>query len=180
MSRHAGREQETQAPDEELRPSRTEERRLRKDAEDALAKLSTELCALSDRRLTGLGLPETVERAVLEARRIPSPTARNRALRRVRQELRSCDSSVIVAQLRSDGAPRREPAARKSEAVEAWRTRLVQEGDGGIDALVADYPDAERKALRVLVRNLKQATPTTESRARLALDRRLETLLKRK
>ena len=76
---------------EEPGPSRTDRRRERKRNEAELVGLARDLVLAPERWLQRLALSESVLDAVLETRRIQSPPARNRALRRVRQVLRNDD-----------------------------------------------------------------------------------------
>jgi ribosome-associated protein len=87
-----------EADDRDLR-SRTDARLERKHSEAALADLARAMVAVNDRQLALLELPEALLDAVLEARAIRSPRARDRALRVVRRELRAGDSAAIQARL---------------------------------------------------------------------------------
>src|SRR5690554_5638579 len=40
--------------------------------------------------------------------------------------------------------------------LEAWRDRLLDEGDSAVEAFIADYPDVDRQALRQLIRNAQR------------------------
>ena len=170
-------EQEFDVQEADLRPSRTSERRDRKESESALAKLSIELCSLAERRIIKLELPDATLEVILAARRVPVGTARNRALRLVRQHLRDVDWRDLAQKLDADGAPRRRPTPAKPDAVAQWRTLLVDDGERALAALIAERPQLDRREIRVLVRNLKKATPKTEARARQALDAALKSLV---
>jgi ribosomal 50S subunit-associated protein YjgA (DUF615 family) len=92
--------------DRDLR-SRSDARRERKRREAAWVELGEALVNLSPRRLAQLALPEELHDAVLEARAVRSPSARMRALRLVRRELRACDEAVtalLTEQLRPGNA----------------------------------------------------------------------------
>jgi ribosomal 50S subunit-associated protein YjgA (DUF615 family) len=67
------------------------------------------MVAINDRQLAALELPEALLDAVLEARAIRSPRARDRALRVVRRELRAGDSEAIQARLAAVDPGRRRP-----------------------------------------------------------------------
>ena len=51
-------------------------------------------------------------------------------------------------------AARRETAAL--HRVEAWRERLIADGDAALAELLAEYPHADRQHLRQLVRNASE------------------------
>ncbi len=79
--------------------SRSDIRRERRAVEITLIDLARRLCALKTSQLARLELPETLLHAVEEAAAIRSPVARNRAEKRVRQELRDVDVSELSDQL---------------------------------------------------------------------------------
>lgn len=71
--------------------SRTDLRRQEKQEEASLIALAVRLVGMNATRLASLELSEGLLEAVEETRRIKSPGARQRALRRVRKELRGLD-----------------------------------------------------------------------------------------
>jgi len=97
-----------EADDRDLR-SRTDARLERKHTEAALADLAWAMVAVNDRQLAKLDLPEALLDAVLEARAVRSPRARDRALRVVRRELRAGDSAAIQARLAAVDPGRKRP-----------------------------------------------------------------------
>lgn len=151
---------------EELRPSRTALRRERKFGEAALASLARDLVAASARTLGKLGLDEAVLDPIREVQAIRSATARNRALRSLRQQLREQDSDALRLRLDRVASPSGGlgQAARQPTPAEQWATRLISEGDAALDLLVSEAPHADRKALRVLVRNAVKASEKQRKR----------------
>ena len=97
-----------EADDRDLR-SRTDARLERKHSEADLADLAQAVVSVSDRQLALLELPEALLDAVLEARAIRSPRARDRALRVVRRELRAGDSAAVRARLEVVDPGRKRP-----------------------------------------------------------------------
>ena len=60
---------------------------------------------------------------------------------------------------------------------ETWLARLLTEGDRGLDALVRDYPSADRQRLRTLARRAAQAPDDKRTqRARRELLRAIRVL----
>jgi ribosomal 50S subunit-associated protein YjgA (DUF615 family) len=92
-----------EADDRDLR-SRSDARRERKQSEAELVVLGRQLVEASDRQLDKLDLPEGLREVLAETRAIRSPSARKRALRLVRRELRDADASAIRAKLSAVGA----------------------------------------------------------------------------
>lgn len=172
-------------PDSEDLTSRSDVRRARKTREDALARLARELVGLGDRLLHRLGLPETVLEAVLEARLIASPRARERQLRVVRNMLRDAEWPTIRARLDElsvHGVVRTAAPAEQSapEALErVWVVRLLGEGANALDALLAEHPTADRKHLRQLVRNIERSAPERRKRAEAKLASTIRFMLER-
>ncbi|HEX4337112.1 MAG TPA: ribosome biogenesis factor YjgA [Polyangiaceae bacterium] len=169
------------APEEEedLR-SRSDARRERKQSEEALMNLAKALVELPARTLERLKLPEQVQDVVDRARLVPGGGPKNRALRLVRIALRDGDG-VGIAQALEDvhapprkGAPMPAPApARETPIVVEWRGKLVEGDDAVLGEYVATYPNADRRQLRQLVRNVKKATDATRADAVKALTKAL-------
>ena len=135
-----------------LSPSRSQQRR---EALDVLA-LATQLAELEPGRLAKLPLPEHLRPHIAETRRITSHIARKRQLAFLAKQMRREDDEVLDAirdALDAGGeAARRETAAL--HRVEAWRERLLADGDTALAELLGEYPDADRQRLRQLVRNV--------------------------
>jgi len=134
-----------------LAPSRSQQRRAALDVFDLGEKLS----ALSDAQLAKLPIPETLMPHILETRRITSHVAHKRQLQFLAKQMRREDDDALDAikdALEEKGeASRREVAAM--HRVEAWRDRLLADGDDALAAFLTEYPTADRQHLRQLVRN---------------------------
>ena len=130
-------------------PSRSE---LRRQALDVLA-LAKALCELSDAELDRVPLPEDLRELVVDSRRITANIARKRQMQFLAKHLRRSEDELpaIRAAIEQDRGERRRDAA-SLHRVEAWRDRLVHEGDEALNALVAAHPNADRQHLRPLAR----------------------------
>jgi ribosome-associated protein len=131
--------------------SRSEQRR---QALDVLA-LGERLAALSDAQLARLPVPDEVLPHLREARRITAHGARKRQLAFLAKQLRRQDDEALEA-IRDALEASGEPARRETAALhrtEAWRARLLDEGDEALSELLAAHPGADRQRLRQLVRN---------------------------
>jgi len=73
--------------------------------------------------------------------------ARNRHLRRVKKTLRADDMAAIAEAL-----DRGSPEEQRLQAMERWRSRILQGDDADIHAFVEAHPAADRQALRALAR----------------------------
>jgi ribosome-associated protein len=139
-------------------PSRSQQRQA---ALDVLA-LAHQLVALSPGQLDRLPIPEPLRLHIADAQRITSPIARKRQLAFLAKQMRR-ESDATLDAIRDtldagSEASRREAAAL--HRVEAWRERLLADGDAALAGLLTEYPAADRQRLRQLVRS------TNEERAR--------------
>jgi ribosome-associated protein len=143
----------------ELR-SRGDARREQKKSEEHLMQLGTALSELSDRLLARLDLPEDIVVVVVAARAVRELAPRNRALRLVRIALRGVDATHIQNKLRDLHEPPRKAATAPS-ALEAWRERLLAGGEAVLSEFLLAFPDADRRQLRQLARNVRTAAEST-------------------
>ncbi|MGB0622120.1 MAG: ribosome biogenesis factor YjgA [Myxococcota bacterium] len=158
-------EEDEEAP-EASRPSRTELTR----AASAVNKLGVALTRLSDPELDRLELSERLREEVERSRTL-KPRARGRQNRLIGQLLRAEDHEAIAERLEALSTDRR-AGLHHERVTDRWVDRLIEEGDPAIDALLADFPDADRQRLRRLVRNArKKPGETAARRARRELGR---------
>jgi ribosome-associated protein len=134
-----------------LGPSRSEQRRA---ALDVLA-LAGQLAELSPVQLAKLPVPEALLPHIAEARRITAHVARKRQVAFLAKQMRREEDAVLDAirdALDAGGEAGRREAALLHRA-EAWRERLVVEGDVALAELLDAHPGADRQSLRQLARN---------------------------
>ena len=134
-----------------LSPSRSQERR---DALEVLA-LGDRLSGLTDAQLAKLPIPEALLPHILETRRITSHIARKRQLAFLAKQMRREDDETLDAirdALEEKGEAARQETAAMHRA-EAWRERLLEEGDAALSELLDAHPGADRQHLRQLVRS---------------------------
>jgi len=143
-----GRDEET---GEFLSPSRSQNRR---EALEVLA-LGEKLVALTEAQLAKLPVPDSLLPHIRDCKRITANIAHKRQLAYLAKQMRREDDEVLDAirdALDEDGeAARREVAAM--HRVEAWRERLLTDGDAALAQLLDEYPTADRQHLRALVRS---------------------------
>ncbi|HLS84671.1 MAG TPA: ribosome biogenesis factor YjgA [Burkholderiales bacterium] len=126
----------------------------RKQEMHALQKLGAELVSLPEGQLEAIDLPEDLQAAVQEARRITSREARRRQLQYIGRLMREVDAGPIrsrLAAVRGESAE----AAAQHRRLEALRERLLED-----EAALTDYanahPAADLQALRALLRNARR------------------------
>lgn len=106
--------------------------------------------------MESLQLIEQVRDAAQRARSMKSPGARRREERRLAGVLRDTDLADVEAQLLAQAQSGRADA-RMFQRAEAWRERLIEEGQPAIDALHAELVGLEMERWQALVKNAQQA-----------------------
>jgi len=159
-----------------LGPSRAQQRR---GALDVLALVQT-LGELGDSALRRLPLPDHLLPYFADLRRISAHGARKRQHAFIAKRLRGEDQETLEAirdALAAGGEAARQETALLHRA-EAWRERLLDDGDAALAELLAGHPQADRQQLRQLVRNaLDERTRNKPPRAFRELFRALRALL---
>lgn len=169
LSAYLADQRKRSADDRDL-TSRSDKRKERKESEEGYATLARELCECSDKQLKQLELPELLRNSVLDARRIESPSAKDRALRLVRRELRSGDADAIRAQLDRFKNPREKPAPKPEVK---WAERIVETGEPAFNEFLEQFPNADRQQLSQLLRNARKATGEAHTKAKKQLTARI-------
>jgi len=123
----------------------------RKQAVHALQALGEELVELKEEQLAAVEMPERLRDAVTAARSITSHEARRRQLQYIGKIMRKVDPAPIRAALNVWRSQSSSHTAAHKRA-EAWRERLLNDPDA-IGALLAEFPSADVKHLRALIRN---------------------------
>lgn len=146
-----GRDEET---NEFLSPSRSQQRR------EALAvfDLAEVLVALTDGQLAPIPMPDDLRELIRDSRRITAPIARKRQLQFLAKHMRREEDETLDA-IRRALEHDRDEARRDTAAlhrVEAWRERLLSEGDAALTELLQEHPHPDRQHLRQLARNAKE------------------------
>jgi ribosome-associated protein len=133
------------------RPSKS---RLKRDSE-SLQELGSRLIELPEAQLKQIPMPAELEEAIMLARRIRQHGGRKRQLKYVGRLLRGLDAEPIEGAL-----ARLEMSAAESTAhhhrLEAWRERMITEGDGAVGEFIDSHPAVDRQQLRQLVRNAQK------------------------
>lgn len=117
--------------------------------------LSEQLVALTEAQLAKLPIPEDLMPHIRETKRITSHIAHKRQMAFLAKHMRREDDETLekirdALEVGGDAA-RREVAAM--HRVEAWRDRLLAEGDMALAELLDSHPTADGQLLRQLTRN---------------------------
>lgn len=151
----------------------------RRDALEVLA-LCEQLVALTPAQLAKLPVPEDLLPHIRETKRITSHIAHKRQLAFLAKQVRREDEATLDA-IRDALDEKGEASRREISAmhrVEAWRDRLLADGDGVLAELLDAYPEADRQLLRQLVRNtLEERKRNKPPRAFRELFRELRELM---
>lgn len=134
-----------------LSPSRSQQRR---EALEVL-ELARQLSLLTPQQVSKLPVPDRLIPHIDETRRITSHVAHKRQLQYLAKQMRREDDAALEAirdALDANGQAGRIEAALLHRA-EAWRERLIADGDAALAEFLAEYPHADRQHLRQLARN---------------------------
>ncbi len=117
----------------------------------ALQALAERLAAMPRAELERLNLSEATWTALDETPRIKDPRARARHWKHLANLMEREDRSAIHA-LTDEAEAHARAASARHQALERWRARLIEEGDGALGAFISECPGVDRQALRTLVR----------------------------
>lgn len=119
-----------------------------------MLELAEQLVALSAQQLSKIEIPEHLLDVVRETQRITSHIAHKRQLHFLAKQMRREDDELLDAlrhQLQRDRNDARRETAQLHR-IEAWRDRLLEDGDAALGELADDYPELDRHHLRQLIR----------------------------
>ena len=153
------------------RPSRAQQTR----AATAINRLGIRLTMLSSTELDRLELPGRVREEIDVCQKL-KPRSRGRQNRLIGQLLRAEDHEAIRERVESLKESRRSEV-QQERISDHWLARLLEEGDPAVEALIANYPLADRQRLRSLVRSARQDPEAKKTkRARRELLRTIRAL----
>ena len=116
-----------------------------------LQKIGVELIALPEGKLDKLPLTPDLRQAITQAKSIKSHGALRRQTQLIGKLMRSADSDAILAGFNEIMAEGSAQTAAFHE-VEAWRSRLIDEGKDALTAFIAAHPDVDVQQLRQLIK----------------------------
>jgi ribosome-associated protein len=144
---------------ESLEPSRTQ---LRNQAE-AYLELAEQLAKGKHGKLLDPPFDTTVREAIADAQRF-AKNARARQIRWVAQLLRSLGPIEELHAALAGGTADAHAKQERERLSEAWRARLLEQGDAALTELVAAHPSADRQQLRQLIRQASRTPPDARSK----------------
>jgi len=161
-----------QEDDFDERPSKSERKRAAHAAQD----LGETLISLRDSDLEALDLPERLVDAIRDARRTPSRGGGARQRQYIGKLMRDIDPEPIRAALAAHGE-QSALEAKRFKRLEAWREKLVAEGNAALEELERWRPGLDRAEWmrRVSAAQSERASPGTGKAGR-ELFRALRTL----
>ena len=134
---------------------------------DALQHLGEELITLKNSELDSFQLPDDLYDAIQAAKKISQRGALKRQKQYIGKLMRDVDAEQIAAQLEKI-RHKDDLNNAQFKRIEKWRDRIITEGDKAINALISEFPEADRQHLRQLYRNamneLKKNKPPVSSR----------------
>ncbi len=134
-------------------PSRSQ---LRREALDVL-KLAGTLADLSDAQLAAVPISDDLRDEVRRTRAVKQQIARKRQTQFLAKQMRKLEDDELAA-IRASLEHDRDHARRDTAAlhkIEQWRDRLIAQGDDALNALLAEFPLADRQRLRQLARQAR-------------------------
>lgn len=135
-------------------PSKSERKRMAHAAQD----LGEALIGLREAELNALGLPESLLEAVREARQIRSRAAAARQRQYIGKLMREIDPEPIRRAL-AERSGRDAQEIQRFKRAEAWRQRLLEEGEAALEELSLLRPDLDRAHFEQLVSAARRAMP---------------------
>lgn len=156
-------------------PSRSHQRR---EALDVL-RLAEALANMTDAELAPLDLSEELHAEIGRTRPVTSHGARKRQIQYLAKQLRNDEDAIAsIRTVLEHERLRARRAAAGQHKVEAWRDRLVAEGDVALDEFLVAHPAADARNLRRLTRQAHaEANSRKPPRAARELFRHLRALL---
>lgn len=161
-----------QTEDVDLPESKSARKRAAQSAQD----LGEALLKLDRGDLDRLALPERLIDAVIAARAITSHAARRRQMQYIGKLMRGVDVEPIQRALDIRAGLGGSDRQLQREA-EAWRERLLTEGDEALRELEEQFPQADMRMFGKLLRDAAQPNAHTSTTAKRMLFRSLRALI---
>jgi len=148
---------------------------LKRDSQ-ALQDMGSQLVEMPEGQLKKFDLPENLKDAIYEARRLKNREGKRRQLQFIGKLMRTADTSFIQETL--DRMDHQSQTYRQHfMRLEEWRDKIISQGNSAIEALIEQYPAADRQQLRNLqrqaAREIEQKKPPTVSKKLFAYLRQI-------
>ncbi|MBA3662224.1 MAG: DUF615 domain-containing protein [Gammaproteobacteria bacterium] len=123
---------------------------LKKDM-TALQKIGEALIKLSESQLAQVPLPDRLRDAIYFARSLKTHESIRRQLQYIGKLMREVDPEPLRLALKKIQYSH-ELQTRSFNHIEAWREKLIAQGDPALQQFIENYADADRQLLRQLIR----------------------------
>ena len=133
--------------EEELPPSKSQVKREC----DALQKIGEDLIALKNSELDGMVLPEELDIAIRDARKLKSRSGLKRQRQYIGKVMRIIDHEDVERQLNKI-KHKHDTNTAAFKKVEHWRDRLLDDGHAAVTEVINVYPNIDRQHINQLVR----------------------------
>jgi len=148
---------------------------LKRDSQ-ALQDMGSQLVEMPEGQLKKFDLPENLKDAIYEARRLKNREGKRRQLQFIGKLMRTADTSFIQETL--DRMDHQSQTYRQHfMRLEEWRDKIISQGNSAIEALIEQYPAADRQQLRNLqrqaAREIEHKKPPTASKKLFAYLRQI-------
>lgn len=133
---------------------------------EALQALGTELLTLRADLLARLDLPEKLQEALDEARRITNFEGKRRQMQFVGKLMRKLEDDTVAAIRAALDEQRSGSAAEKLalHQAEHWRDRLIADDDA-LPQWLEQFPDTDTQQVRALIRQARKDVPPEDKAA---------------
>lgn len=149
--------------DDDLPPSKSQ---VKRDC-DALQKLGEEMLAMRQSELDTMDLPEELNEALREARKIQSRGGLKRHRQYIGKVMRQIDSEAVKNQI-EQFRHKHDTNTMQFRKIEQWRDRLLVDDKDALSEVIEAHPEVDRQHINQLIRQakreLEQAKPPTSSR----------------
>lgn len=149
--------------DDDLPPSKSQ---VKRDC-DALQKLGEEMLAMRQSELDAMDLPEELNEALREARKIQSRGGLKRHRQYIGKVMRQIDSEAVKNQI-EQFRHKHDTNTMQFRKIEQWRDRLLVDDKDALSEVIEAHPEVDRQHINQLIRQakreLEQAKPPTSSR----------------
>lgn len=125
----------------------------RKKECDEMQTLGEKIIALGKDELAQMHMEDELRNAIEEAQRMKSNGALKRQRQFIGKLIRNMDAESLQAQL-DKILHKHDLHNAEFKRMEKWRDNMIEEGDGGLNAFMQHYPQADRQYLRQLIRNV--------------------------
>lgn len=130
-------------------PSRSQ---MKRDS-SALQVLGGKLADLPDSALKRLALPQRLEEAIRDYKKLTRHEAKRRQLQFIGALMRETDTEPLARAVEDMEAGNR-TQAREFHEIEAWRAALLTGDESGLEEMLSAVPEQDRAELRSRIRTL--------------------------